>query len=338
MSETILFLATTNANGQLEKSALESLQAAIQLKTQLSASLVIGLIGSTSAASAQVGAACASACYAVSGEAFSQPRYATDVAAAQVLAQRASATIIIAPATSRIQRFLPGLAQRLNGRIDTHVTGLTAEGDQLRVTRWYYRQRMEAKIARTVRPWLISVEAGCFEAKDVSGAASFEAVSVEGISRSTVLGIENSAGGDQTIRPDAKLLFVAGAGWTKKQQDGQPHIKEAEQHILGFVEVAKASLGSSKSMVDLSAEGQDVLKCLTHLHQIGQTGATPRHQKGLSTCCHGEEPHAVGWRFVQERRAINLDPNCGWAHGKADVLYVANAFEVMEKVNALLKA
>ena len=25
----------------------------------------------------------------------------------------------------------------------------------------------------------------------------------------------------QTIRPDAKLLFVAGAGWTKKQTDGQ---------------------------------------------------------------------------------------------------------------------
>ena len=63
---------------------------------------------------------------------------------------------------------------------------------------------------------------------------------------------------------------------------------------------------------------------------------TPRHAKGLSTCCHGEEPHAVGWRFINERRAVNLDPNCGWAQGKADVLYVADAFEVMAKVNALL--
>ena len=32
---------------------------------------------------------------------------------------------------------------------------------------------------------------------------------------------------------------------------------------------------------------------------------------------------------VNERRAVNLDPNCGWARGKADVLYVADAFEVM---------
>ena len=70
---------------------------------------------------------------------------------------------------------------------------------------------------------------------------------------------------------------------------------------------------------------------------IGQTGATPRHPKGLATCCHGEEPHVVGWRFINERRAVNTDAGCGWAMGKADVLYVADAFEVIAKVNELLK-
>ena len=75
---------------------------------------------------------------------------------------------------------------------------------------------------------------------------------------------------------------------------------------------------------------------MSHMNQVGQTGATPRHPKGLSTCCHGEEPHVVGWRFVNERRAINLDANCGWARGKADVVYVADAFEVMTKLNALV--
>jgi len=74
---------------------------------------------------------------------------------------------------------------------------------------------------------------------------------------------------------------------------------------------------------------------MTHLNQIGQTGATPRHPKGLSTCCHGEEPHVVGWRFINERRAVNLHPNCGWPRGKVDVLYVADPFEAMRKVNAL---
>ena len=41
---------------------------------------------------------------------------------------------------------------------------------------------------------------------------------------------------------------------------------------------------------------------------------------------------------INERRAISLDPNCGWARGKADVLYVADAFAVMGKVNELLAA
>ncbi len=159
---------------------------------------------------------------------------------------------------------------------------------------------------------------------------------VAAASRTTVAGVRAPQAGEQTIRPDAKLLFVAGAGWTKKQTDGAAHADVAEGIILDFLRASQASLGGSKSLVDLSGDGQSVLACMTHLNQIGQTGATPRHPKGLSTCCHGEEPHVVGWRFITERRAVNLDANCGWARGKADVVYVADAFEVMRQVNGLL--
>ncbi len=155
--------------------------------------------------------------------------------------------------------------------------------------------------------------------------------------RTTVTGLRTPAQDAQTIRPDAKLLFVAGAGWTKKQPDGQAHADEAAQLILRFSSASGASLGSSKSLADQGSDGQPVLPFLTHLNQIGQTGSTPRHPKGLSTCCHGEEPHVVGWRFIGERRAISLDPNCGWTRGKADVVYVADAFEVMARVNAILE-
>ncbi len=149
-------------------------------------------------------------------------------------------------------------------------------------------------------------------------------------------GFREPAAGGRTIRPDAELLFVAGAGWTKKQAGGQVRAAEAENLILEFLSKTRASLGSSKSLVDQQGEGQAVLSFLTHLHQVGQTGSTPRHPKGLATCCHGEEPHVVGWRFIPQRRAINLDPNCGWAKGKADVVYVADAFEVMVRLNEML--
>ena len=338
--ETILFLAFTEADGSLAKAGLETHAAAKQLAAALPGStLVAGLIGAdVQPAANAIAAAGAARILGVSGAEFSQSRYATDAAAAEAVAKSAGATIILAPAGSRANRSLPGIAQRLGGRIDTHVTALAAADGKPAVTRWYYRQRMEGTLTRTARPWIALLESGCAPAyAGAAGQATVQGVLVAlPTIRTEVAGFRAPPADQQTIRPDAKLLFVAGAGWTKKQPDGQPHAAEAEQLILGFLHKTQASLGSTKSLVDLSGEGQDVLKFMTHLNQVGQTGATPRHPKGLATCCHGEEPHTVGWRFIGERRAINLNAACSWAQGKADVLYVADAFEVMRKVNALL--
>jgi electron transfer flavoprotein alpha subunit len=199
---------------------------------------------------------------------------------------------------------------------------------------------MEGTLTRTQRPWVLGIDPGSQTPCDCgAGTAAVETVPVtlaDNAKRTTVTSLHEPKADAQTIRPDASLLFVTGAGWTKKQSDGQTHLPEAEKLILDFLKKSRASLGSSKSLVDLSGEGQTVLPFLSHLNQVGQTGATPRHPKGLSTCCHGEEPHTVGWRFIGERRAISLDPNCGWARGKADVLYVADAFKVISKVNELI--
>jgi electron transfer flavoprotein alpha subunit len=197
---------------------------------------------------------------------------------------------------------------------------------------------MEAVVQRTRRPWFILLEPGC--AAPYAGAVGSATVETIPVAlpalRTQVTGVRAPAADEQTIRPDARLLFVAGAGWTKSQPDGKTHADEAEKIIREFLQRTKASLGSTKSLVDLSGEGHAVLKFMTHLNQVGQTGSTPRHPQGLATCCHGEEPHTVGWRFINERRAVNLDPNCGWARGKADVLYVADAFEVLAKLNSAL--
>jgi len=229
------------------------------------------------------------------------------------------------------------VAYRLGGFADTHITALGA-GKTLEASRWFYRQRVEAMIRRESRPWFLLLDAGTrapFAAAAGQVQAETVAVSLPQL-RSQVTGIVAPKQDEQTIRPEAKMLFVAGAGWTKKQADGQAHVAEAGSLILNFLRSADASLGSSKSLVDQSSENQQVLSFLTHMNQVGQTGATPRHAKGLATCCHGEEPHVVGWRFINDRRAISLDPNCGWARGKADVVYVADAFKVMASVNALL--
>jgi electron transfer flavoprotein alpha subunit len=247
---------------------------------------------------------------------------------------------VVAPGTSRFLRVMAGVTQRLKGQVDTHITSIELVDNALTARRWFYRQRLEAAIQRAARPWFLVLDAGCHAAWTAAPAqASVENITVElpAEARRTSYSevrVPNTAA--QTIRPDAKLLFVAGAGWCKKQADGKTHLPEAETTILDFLRNSGASLGGSKSLVDQSGENQAVLGFMTHLNQVGQTGATPRHPRGLSTCCHGEEPHVVGWRFINERRAVNLDPNCGWARGKADVLYVADAFQVVAKLNSLL--
>lgn len=340
--ETMLFLATTEADGSLGKPALEALGTAVKINNALpDSSLAVGLIGEQVDPAANHIATCGAARFlGVSGADFAQSRYGTDASAAEALCKAAATSIVIAPATLRLNRCLPGVAARLNGRADTHVTAIEFPEGSLAVHRWYYRQRMEGVLTRAQRPWIILVDPGSQTPwTGEAGAAGVETVSVEltdSAKRTRVTGIREPATDVQTIRPDAQLLFVTGAGWTKTQADGQTHVPEAERLILDFLKHTRGSLGSSKSLVDLGGEGQVVLSFLTHLNQIGQTGATPRHPKGLATCCHGEEPHTVGWRFVNERRAISLDGNCGWARGKADVLYVADAFEVMGRVNELL--
>jgi len=334
--ETILLLAHTEFDGSLARPALEALAAAIALGGELH----IGLAGAqVQAAADRVAGAGATRILAVTGDAFAQARYSTDAAAAEALCRASGAAIVVAPATSRWSRALPGVAYRLGGRIDTHATGLTVRDGAPSVTRWFYRQRMEAVLTRTARPWFVLLDVGCVAPWEGAPAASaqVETIAVAATqSRTTVTGIQAPKADEQTIRPDAPLLFVAGAGWTKKQPDGAVHIEEAQQLILGALRGAQASLGGSKSLVDSTGEGEAVLPFMTHLNQVGQTGSTPRHQKGLSTCCHGEEPHVVGWRFVTERRAVNLDANCGWARGKADVVYVADAFAVVRELNRLL--
>ncbi|MFW5734076.1 MAG: electron transfer flavoprotein subunit alpha/FixB family protein [Oceanidesulfovibrio sp.] len=336
----ILFLAHTDGQGALPKSALETLTAAREMADATGAQLHVGLFGAEVAEAANAVAGCGAAkFFGASDAALQMPRYTSDAAAAEAICKASGAELVLAPATSRVSRFLPGVAHRLGGAADTYCTAISVDDGAPVVTRWYYRQRMKAIVTREQKPWLVSIGGGCYAPYEgASGSAALEAVSLDlPASKTEAKTTEAPSSDTQTIRPESEILFVAGAGWTKKQA-GETRVNEAESLILGFLDKTQSSLGSSKSLVDLSGEGQAVLNFLTHLHQVGQTGSTPRHPKGLATCCHGEEPHVVGWRFVNERRAINLDPGCGWAQGKADVLYVADAFEVMKELNKILAA
>jgi electron transfer flavoprotein alpha subunit len=351
--ESILVLTHGDeTGGQLSKGSREAVTAGRNLAALLGANLTVGIVCENSKVIAQCLASAEARLLVVAGEMFAQPRYASDAAACEAICRGAQPTIVVAPHSSRFARVMAAVAHRVHGCIETHVTAVGV-AEKVEATRWFYRQRMEAVVTRESRPWFLLLDAGTHAVFTGEVApVQVEEIAVElPALRTTVLGnrrpeqpeiltgtsSEASTQTYGTIRPDAKLLFVAGAGWTKKQPDGKTHAVEAGELILQFLHASGASLGSSKSLVDQGSEGGPVLTFLTHLNQVGQTGSTPRHAKGLATCCHGEEPHVVGWRFISERRAISTDPNCGWTRGKADVVYVADAFKVMESLNSLLE-
>jgi electron transfer flavoprotein alpha subunit len=295
--EKILYLAHTEEDGTLSKPTLEALTAAKRLAESVAADFVGGIVGTGARSAAdQVSGSGIGRVLVVEGPEFSQPRYATDSVAIEELASQTEATIVVTAGTSRFSRVLPGTACRVGGQADSHICAFDVEDGEIRVSRWFYRQRLQANLSRSQRPWFLSLDSGnCAAYEGPSGGAEITSIDValpEPGLKTRVTGTRQPASGEATIRPEADMLFVAGAGWTKNQSDGQQHVEQAETLILA---------------------------------------------KGLATCCHGEEPHVVGWRFINDRRAINLDPNCGWAQGKADILYIADAFEVMAKVNDLLE-
>src|SRR5664280_3553784 len=143
--DTILFLAQTEEDGTLGKPTLEALGVAVELNKALSGTLVAALYGAKAQPAADAIANCGAARFlAVAGEDFASARYATDAAACEALIRASQATIVITAATSRSSRIMAGVTHRVGGCVDTHVTGIAADSGSLTLTRWFYRQRIEA--------------------------------------------------------------------------------------------------------------------------------------------------------------------------------------------------
>jgi electron transfer flavoprotein alpha subunit len=105
--EPVLLLVHTESDGTLGKPALEALAAALALGGELT----VGISGGAAQAAANQIAGCGAARFlAVTGEAYAQPRYSTDAAAAEALCRASGAGIVLAPATSRWARAMGGAA------------------------------------------------------------------------------------------------------------------------------------------------------------------------------------------------------------------------------------
>ena len=346
MMESILVLTHADESGAaLSKGSLEAVTAGKELAARLGAELAIGIVARTAAGAAAQVAGAAKRVLAVEGEAFAQARFASDAAACEALCRAAQADdcdcageLALCAGDGR-GCASGGRSDRYSYRCAGHAHCRDWRRGSVEATRWFYRQRIEAVVSREKRPWFLLLDAGTHAAfagdageaqveRDRGGAAG-DANECDGNARAEAGRADDSAGREAAVCCGRGMDKEA-AGWADSRGAGG----RTDFDISCALRARRWAAPNRWST--RAAKGSSVLPFLTHLNQVGQTGSTPRHAKGLSTCCHGEEPHVVGWRFIGERRAVSLDPNCGWTRGKADVVYVADAFAVMAKVNAML--
>ena len=165
--EKILFVAHTQPDGTLPNVAREALSAAVELSSKAERRHLIRRSdrpGSQAGRRQHCRMRSCSAFWPSPGAEFAVSRYASDAAAVEALVRQAEATLVVAPTTSRFSRALPGVVQRLQGRIETHVSGLDVVDGKPQIQRWYYRQRMVATQTRTQRPWFLVIDGGVFPA------------------------------------------------------------------------------------------------------------------------------------------------------------------------------
>ena len=103
--ESILILTHIDETGcALTKASLEAVTAGLELASRLNVSLAIGIVAADPATAADSLAASGARLLAVSGEAFAQPRYATDATACEALCRATNASIVLVPAGARFAR------------------------------------------------------------------------------------------------------------------------------------------------------------------------------------------------------------------------------------------
>ena len=211
--ETILVLTHVDETGSaLTKASLEAVSAGVELARQLSATLTIGILGSSdaqAAAGAVAATGARSACCLGRGlcaAALRHRRRGMRGLVPRGAGQHRSGARQFA-LCARCRR-----SGASAGRISRHAYHSSFQQRRLEATRWFYRQRVEATISREARPWFLLLDAGTHAAfAGESGAAQVEAVAVTlPATRTTVEGLRSPMRDAQTIRPDARCSLSPG--------------------------------------------------------------------------------------------------------------------------------
>ncbi|MCB0335449.1 MAG: electron transfer flavoprotein subunit alpha/FixB family protein [Bdellovibrionales bacterium] len=316
---TILVYLQSNS-GDLAKSDLVAIAAALELKARWGSSEIHGLCLGTGAQAAAEQAAK----YGLNKvlwnqgsefEKFLAPVYA---AAAVAACTEVGADVFVACATSVGKDFAPRVAAALEAGQASDILAVNEDGS---LRRPMYAGNVIADVEITTEKKVVTVRATGFDPAQESGSAGsvqeFSCPAVEGMGE--VLGYEIA----QSERPELGDAEVVVSGGRALQSE-----ENFQKYIFPLADAFGAAIGASRAAVDSGYAPND--------WQVGQTGKVVAPSLYVAVGISGAIQHLAGMKDSKVIVAINKDPDAP-IYEIADYGLVADLYEVVEPLTEKVK-
>ena len=315
-----IFAFAEARDGELRKVAHEVTTAARTLADALGTEVHAVLLGGegTGAAAGELGRFGADRVFV--GETAAFDRYSPEGFTTVIVnfIQEHGCDAALFPATSLGRDLAPRVAARLGVEYQSEVTGISAEGGQVVVSRPLYAGKLNAKATVAAKPAVLSLRPNTFTPQENPRGGEVQKldVSLDTADFGAVVREIRAAAGGALDVSEAPVIVSGGRGL------GSPeNFKILEELAAAFN--GKAAVGASRAVVDAGWR--------PHAEQVGQTGKTVSPTLYIAVGISGAVQHLAGMRTSRYIVAINKDPEAP-IFKVADYGIVGDLFEIVPRL------
>ena len=311
-------------DGKIKSNSLEAVSEARRLADEGSLGEVFAVVpGSKGEGAAALGAYGADRVWTVDHELVARYQPESFVACVLEAVKKASAQVVLFPASAMGRDLAPRVAGRLGAGLASDCTALDWQGGALVATRPVYAGKAISTVKIAGSPALASLRPRAFPQMERRPGTS-AAVEVLGItldaSRARVRTIEVGASeGGRVDLTEAEIIVSGGRGLRGPENF---HLIEELAEALG------GTVGASRAVVDAGWR--------PHAEQVGQTGKTVSPKLYVAVGISGAIQHLAGMSSSRCIVAINKDPEAP-IFKVADYGIVGDAFEIVPALTEALK-
>jgi electron transfer flavoprotein alpha subunit len=215
------------------------------------------------------------------------------VVAAEALINKTDPDLVLFPHSARVRDWVPQLAAKLKAGLVLDCVDVEIDGNSITATKPMYGGGVLGQLAVQVRPALISVRGGVFEAAACSAAAPVERLEMPAMSAGQRIrhleSVQIDGGGAQHLK-DAKTIISGGRGTGGRENW---HLIEEAAAATG------GQIGCSRAIVDMG--------WLKWNHQVGLSGTIVAPDLYIAVGISGAVQHLAGISNAKIVVAINND-------------------------------